>query len=222
LLGYTVVAGCSNIAVGQMCAYHKFPNYFPETGLPISESEWNLIRTVESYNNGVYNAGSNNAKNLVCLVISDLGKGNKSSWGIKQTSTSRANVCRYLLRLGYSNVSTFNYSHGGISTMLASGYPVLVRGDKIVSSNDDMDGELADHMWVIDGYGSVASLTGSSRISLVHCNFGWGGIADGWYTSGIFELYGSRWMHDQNVGDNIGVQNDYYQYNLKYIFYVLP
>ena len=57
--------------------------------------------------------------------------------------------------------------------------------------------------------------------NLLHCNYGWGGSCDGYYTSGIFDTrdYLPDYLIDESVGDVPDEKNNYYDLNLSIMQY---
>ena len=49
---------------------------------------------------------------------------------------------------------------------------------------------------------------------MVHCDFGWGGYCNGYFTSGVFDLYGD---HDEVEFDD---PQHYKTYDVNYNFYL--
>ena len=111
-----------------------------------------------------------------------------------------------------------DYSRARVVDMLNNNKPVYIRGAE--NNNDD------GHAWVIDGYHKykidewertfIGTFVDEERIiatynyDLLHCNYGWGGICDGYYTEGIFDTthgLGAN-MIDTSVGDK-GEAGDY-------------
>ena len=54
-----------------------------------------------------------------------------------------------------------------------------------------IDGLIDGHAWVIDGYKKRKYVSSSGHVDkrqyLVHCNWGWGGCNNGYFSSGIFK-----------------------------------
>ncbi len=61
-------------------------------------------------------------------------------------------------------------------------------------------------------------LVGRSEVNKVHCNFGWDGICDGYYSFGVFDL-SKRYVRDldESVGDRESYADRIYDTNLKMI-----
>ena len=116
------------------------------------------------------------------------------------TSTPQPNIVTLFNAAGYSNVNFVSYTLNSIQNMLDDNHPVLISAKK----TDDYS-EYGNHMWVIDGcnvykveywtrvYTYVNDFTWSyndyvdtHHYNLLHCNYGFRGSCDGYYSSGIF------------------------------------
>ncbi len=96
------------------------------------------------------------------------------SWGA--TGTLPLAVKSGLKTLGYVNVKTSEYNYmtynmiNEVRSMLLDDKPVLACGYKL----NDLE---HSHYWVIDGiYGIEGNTT-------IHCNWGWGGFRNGWFSA---------------------------------------
>lgn len=83
---------------------------------------------------------------------------------------------------GYKNVTLdWGYDENRVISALDKGCPVFISA---------ICGVLSGHGWVIDGYirRNYVSSTGSiaKKQTLVHCNWGWQGDCNGYFTSGVF------------------------------------
>lgn len=96
------------------------------------------------------------------------------SW--KATGTLPAAVTNGLKELRYTNVSrkpSYSLTNSQIQhifNMLSNNKPVIMGGWTLVKPNEA-------HYWVVDG------LRQSSSETLIHCNWGWGGEKNGWFSS---------------------------------------
>ena len=95
------------------------------------------------------------------------------------------------------------------------------------------------HSWLIDGcnvykvehwernfqtqFTYTDTLESVDEYNLVHCNYGWDGSCDGYYTSGIFDIRESlpSDMIDTTVDDKVGNLNYQLTYDIKVITYNL-
>ena len=112
-------------------------------------------------------------------------------WGTGMTYGKMASVCRYLKNTaGFGNADLKrSYSTDNIINMLENNKPIIVGAFDII--------ELSGHAWVIDGMiaqylyetaGSNSERQRLLRAPLFHCNWGWDGHHDGYYTSEIFRI----------------------------------
>ena len=119
--------------------------------------------------------------------------------GYKETSTSKTGIAGLFNTAGYINAMFRTYSLPTIEVMLEQDLPVLIAAE-------DSSGINQSHMWVIDGcnvykvedwvreYTYVDDfhwdyrdyISHSVSYNLLHCNYGYSGRCDGYYSSGIF------------------------------------
>jgi hypothetical protein len=116
---------------------------------------------------------------------------------------------------------TWSYSSTGVASptvvanTLLAGKPIAVRADPVPAPDQPAIG----HAWVIDGYGYMdfyreflrdnqTGTTGYVLITtnnslMVHCNFGWDGISDGWYIYGLFDTGHTPLLSGNNQGSGL-------------------
>lgn len=128
-------------------------------------------------------------------LISTIGQLMNAQYGIAGTSTNRTSVIPCFRALGYTNCGTLmSYNFERIMNSLQGLCPVWTRGHTTVGSG---------HAWVIDGYlfqyryatlwayspSSSTMIKTQVRMEreLIHCNWGWGGLSDGYFNSGVFD-----------------------------------
>ena len=134
------------------------------------------------------------------------------SW--KATGALPISVIKALTTLGYTNVETSQYNYmtydmiTDAGQMIQAGKPVILCGWAL----SDLENS---HYWVVDGiygYGDTAT---------IHCNWGWGGSGNGWFsascidynkpltsyssgpTSGSSQAWANIIMFTYNMTDNI-------------------
>lgn len=110
-------------------------------------------------------------------------------------------MAAFLSNINYSGVSYSNYSHANVKAALDAGCPVFVSAISCTGMLPDIT---TSHAWNIDGYKTrtirrtdyyyengqvVNTQTFYNYSTLVHCAFGWHGLDDGYYSSGIFGFY---------------------------------
>ena len=184
--------GCTTTATIQILAYLK--NVSLENKFGITNSTWYDIENCEY---GLANDPQ---------LSSDLAVlGKKAADGIGviynfafsgQTFATPSAAKRYLKSLGYSGAKTnIGYSLTKIKNMLKLRKPVLIGA---------LPSNIKGHAWVIDGiYEQRNTSYPANKQTLLHCNWGWGGNADGYYESELFDLtQGAVMFDDKDTGSS--------------------
>jgi len=128
-----------------------------------------------------------------------------NSFGFAWPSDARS--CLELL--GYQNVTlNWGYDENLVLRTLDDGCPVFM------SAIADL---YAGHAWVIDGYIKRDYVSNLGQVSksqtLVHCNWGWKGYCNGYFTSGVFHTKEAN-SYDYSYADqNNADENYWYAYN---------
>jgi hypothetical protein len=181
------VAGCVAIALAQIIAWNEKPatSYYGVT------STWDELR---SYNYKLKDGDdgyNENIGNDLAIIIHKIGIAVDMDYGSTGSEATSSKAKIYLKEeLNYSNVKRKDseyYEPKHVPEMLNRGLPVYVAAI----------GDGGGHAWIIDGiltqisylsqyHDDVLFATGATYRSLFHCNFGWGGIADGYYVPGVF------------------------------------
>ena len=199
-------AGCAVIAISQIMAYHRM-------GIIGSNYNWNIIN---SFVPGYVNIATEGEKTYMANYIYEV------RCGITSSLTDGINIreVRSFLRndTNYYDNDIYDYSRARVVNMLENDKPVYTRGEQ--------SGMNEGHAWVIDGYyqyrvdewerSYMGEFIDEERIiatynyDLLHCNYGWGGLCDGYYTQGTFDttrrLASNR--IDTAIGD-VGCEGDY-------------
>lgn len=219
------VAGCVPIAVGQIMYFNRQPNSI--NGITF---DWDLI---SEYEYGLHDR-SESAAIEVANFIFQVGTAMDTEYNMADnddnTDTSESSARNLLLSSGYSNATIEEYSLSAVINMVAiKEKPVYVGGY-------DISGQ-GGHAWVIDGckiynveYWVRHYITNleyeeyceeTKYYNLVHCNYGWGGSCDGYYTSGLFNTTIERSTEyiDNSVGDLRGTEDCILNNNLTLITY---
>ncbi len=196
-------AGCVTIAVAQILAYHGWPNDRRWWG---ERMDWDVVRTVYSRNNKDI-AGSEEAQRQAAALAREVGNWLNVSYGYDGSGTTDFMAKWYLKHLGYGSVERHcGVDESMISHLADAGRIVYVSG--------------RGHAWLIDGYietkrtrtyyenGKECCDTEYGRIR-VHCNFGWKGIADGYYFPGIFNTTQGPEKRDEFDSNSGKGQRDY-------------
>ena len=175
-------AGCVCIALSQIIAYHEYPYNLTCNRVPIDYPE---IKKIYSYDKRKYE-GSDEGKEMLALFCSGVGGWCRTkygsifgeAWGFAWPSDAK--YC--LETFEYKNVSlNWSYDERQVLKSLDNGCPVFMSA---------IAGLISGHAWVIDGYMKRNYVSSSGTVkesqTLVHCNWGWGGSCNGYFTSGIF------------------------------------
>ena len=169
-------AGCLAVALGQILAYHQYPNVIDNVYAPV----WQAIRT------NVWTPPTNNfimidySTDQVAILLSELGRNKYLAMKYKRggSESNPRRAAKTLEKLGYQNTGkTDGYDQTIILTHLNTDRPILIGATS--PKEESGDGKKHGHAWVIDGY--IHRLRGSQSEIMMHCNMGWGGQCDGYY-----------------------------------------
>lgn len=199
-------AGCVCIAVSQIMAYHEYPSALICNGVEI---DYSAIKDIYCYSD-LWGTGTEASQEMLARYISTVGAWCNTqyhsifgkSWGFSWPSD--AEEC--LSMFGYENVSlNMGYDETIVLQSLDDGCPVFMSA---------IAGIIGGHAWVIDGYikRNYVSNQGviSKRQTLVHCNWGWHGDCNGYFTSGVFRT------QEAEISDGLGQdseENYWYAFN---------
>jgi hypothetical protein len=177
--------GCVCIAVAQIIAYHEYPYPLTCNGVEI---DYNAIKQIYSYANINNYADSVSREMLARYAICVSGWCSTQygcifgeSWGFAWPSNAKE--CFEVF--GYNNVELrWGYHESIILQSLDAGCPVFMSA---------ISGVISGHAWVIDGYIKRNYVADSNpnyvekSQTLIHCNWGWHGDCNGYFTSGVFK-----------------------------------
>lgn len=179
-------AGCVAIAVAQIIAYHEYPNSLTCNGYLVN---WKGVKSICNISNRFAN-GTSYDRGAVAQLVSSIGGWCSMiytpSWAFALPRKARDCMSAF----GYQNVERdYGYSETKVVNMLRNDNPVFIAA---------ISGLFGGHAWVVDGlidrnrlksgYNSAGTLISTAKETqrLIHCNFGWQGTCNGYYTSGIF------------------------------------
>ncbi|MBE6220564.1 MAG: hypothetical protein E7127_02860 [Rikenellaceae bacterium] len=225
-----MLAGCGPIAVAQVLYFLRTPNSWSGVS---NYFNWDLISECEYQ--GEF---SDNACSEVAKFVSQIsGKICREKWHSEQyvnPGVEPENLIYDLEDFGLEVDSLGEYNFDLIKTLLNDDLPVITRGEFYNQYTGTFK-----HMWVIDGYKSHRESTylreyfgegprdytdtfiSSTDYNLVHCNYGWNGDCDGYYSSGVFDV--RTRLEDDMIIDEVGDVASSKLYNfeidLKYIHY---
>jgi hypothetical protein len=175
-------AGCVPIAVSQIMAYHGYPKNYVD---------WAGVRNIMNITNRSEETGTPAWRAAAATLVSRVGALCETKYTANWSFALPVDAKRCMAALGYSSVTRhIGYKSDKAIDMLKKGNPVFLAG---------ISGSTNGHAWVIDGYidrsrtikifntttGALVSTTTEKEV-LVHCNWGWQGNCNGYYTSGVF------------------------------------
>ncbi len=212
-------AGCVCIAMSQIIAYNEFPDELCCNGVDI---DYHSIKEIYKYENDCFTQGlddgTERSQEMLSQFIINVGGWCNTkyhacfgyTWGFAWPWDGRDCLSTF----GYKNVSlNWGYDEDTVIESLNNGCPVFMSAiAKLVSG----------HAWVIDGYikRNYTSNTGviSNQQTLVHCNWGWGGNCNGYFTSGVFKT-DSAVIRDEDLSHSM---KEKYWYAFNTITYDKP
>lgn len=188
--GHHALAGCIPVAIGQLFSYYKWPTDYnnkhynwEDDMMNCSKNTTNAI-TIESVSSLLYNISiACKAEYRGCNIIScpNYNKG---------TGVTESNICPALNEMGYNCSKFRQYSTTNVISAIENKRPVLVTG-----------WGSGGHGWIIDGYShcsrdlyvrhrpsGATMYVETERYSLLHCNYGWDGLSNGYYISEVFDV----------------------------------
>lgn len=162
--------GCGVIAVAQAIAYYGQCNMDYDFEALTAQSK-------------IYTSSSSSLKNEVSSFVGYIGSLSNANYTCDGTSTTTTKSRDVLLGQGYhvSYLHGPRYDNNIKYYSLADEDVILVRG----SSSD------SGHMWIFDGYTKTSERRGKivNTTYTIHCNWGWGGTANGWYANYFVPKY---------------------------------
>lgn len=201
-------AGCVPIAVGQIVAYHEYPN-LTCNNIRIDYEEIKSIKDTNNFSS-IGSAAAQLMAEYFIYNISGVGMCNviygkifNKSFGFALPTSAR----NCLELLGYKNVSLkWSYNESDVIKAIDNDCPVFISA---------IAGLVSGHAWVIDGYIKRNYVSSSGIVSksqyLVHCNWGWNGQNNGYFASGVFKTKSPVISDNWNV--NGMDENYWYAFN---------
>jgi len=180
--GEKTLAGCVQVAVGQVMKYHNFPERgvgAKTSDIEIKDGSSNLVRTDSMtavfdryYNWDIMDSNYSNAleyqNDEVAYLMRDLGVVNEASMGIAETGANIYNILDVLPEyFNYSN--TINLIRNDTEPNFAQ----KIRDE--IDLRRPVLFSIPGHLTVVDGYHN------DSAGNFFHINMGWGGSANDFY-----------------------------------------
>lgn len=217
-------AGCVPLSIAKVMAYNQKP---VDLYHDLYKINWSALKS--SYYIGNYNVSFNTIDgNLSAAHLLKLISTSVDSWYFCEgTFTFPHKTTPFMKSMGYTNWNIVDYKFETIKNMINANKPLLIfsipTGPFIVSPFNS-------HCWNIDGYkvkyrtikykhqeddGTFSFTERYEYLDMVHCDFGWHGVSNGYYVSDVFNSSDSNVeMDSSNNGNNFD-----YKYLKKLIVY---
>lgn len=226
-------AGCGTIAVAQVLTYLTYPNNITLNG---HSHDWSIITKFTYWGADTTNIYDRNCLSLFIYDLAlemnvDFGDGGEDDLGSGVPVEESEALFE---RLGYKNVNFESLTATKAYNMIWNNKPFYAYG--IDTRHVVVPRDVA-HAWVIDGWketktvvrkivtnnGIIISNTIDNEYTTLyaHCNFGWDGKCDGYYTFTIFNTLSQRPndMVETTYGDVIGTDRWLFTQNFNMIKY---
>lgn len=220
-------AGCAPVAFGLVMTYHKYPMHYIN---PITQTieytfNWNEMK------NDTYMTCSESTQYLLEILgrMQNLDATYTSNWtGVNLIDTAKleAHFAHTMSNFRYERPQSCAYDSLIVENQLRQGLPVIASGEPNKSTWDNQNG----HFWVIDGFrqydrdkkvvintdtGVLILSSVTQSLKYIHCNWGWGNDANGYFYNGVFDLnqsqkYPNNTQKQLTYKENIGIL-----YNIK-------
>lgn len=204
--------GCWAVAIGQVFAYHKYPQVL--NGTSFDYGGMTGRRYADQNMRSVY-------VDQIAQLLSSIGLGIDMDYGCSSSSANIDNVIPWLRKKGYQ-AETWRYDGGMVKKQIDLGHPVIMHGKRSkVKFFGVTLGYKNGHAWVIDGYKSTKTQYETYRVDLdkglyevtssvtkyidyyLHLNWGWGGQNNGYFAEGCFDASAYESLDDGSalIGD---------------------
>lgn len=188
-------AGCFPLAIAKIMAYFEYPDTYTFNGYTI---DWNELN-----NDFSSLIGSQSAAHL----LRSISHGCDCLYFYQGTFTFPSNATSYMRRIGFNNTHSYDYSFNRVTTALKNECPLIIYsipGINILNSHSwNIDGyKIKERSIITNTYDGKELISTSSRTetsNMVHCDFGWESVCNGYYVSGIFKLDDPNIEHDSNT-----------------------
>lgn len=213
-------AGCFPIAIAQIVAYHEKMSEC--NGYKLN---WDSIKkNLYVYNNNADSSASYEDKRAVAKLVRWISVFCHAVYTPDFTFVFPHDA-RIVMSFIYGNATTHcSYDNGVVYNMLKNNKPALV-----CAISKIFDG----HAWVVDGYlhrmrqeicirnrdGKERRDTTYREQQLVHCNWGWGGSCNGYYSQGVFNLKKGTVDVEEGLGETNSNNNYNFNWFLRVISY---
>lgn len=200
--------------------YHTHPSSFIIRGVPIN---WGQLK----------NNPKGNGADDAALLLRHIGEACGALYFSEGTFVFPSLAAAFMGNRGYVNVEYMDYNDTFVRQMLDMHCPILICSvPKLGTLNYDL---AKSHAWNLDGYlmnvmtyridyyrdGLLLKTENvNQNVFMLHCDFGWKGKCNGYFTSGVFNLRGKDVIFDDET--DAGLVNTNYNWYLKMIKYNKP
>jgi len=225
-------AGCSAIAVAQVLVsnyWHYGSVVGSIKGTPI---DWTLIRrAIQNPNLLIATEGKPSTltpeAKAVSMLIYAIGVVLNMDYGLDGSSASLKDSRDGLTYVLYKGVNDHTYRDSYVRTMM------LDRKKTTIVRGHSSTGRKLNHQWNIDGWlyrmryiktyyrNGTTSISSKEQVpqTLIHCNFGWNGLCNGYYFSGSFNTTTKPVDQESGIDNVEGTQDGNYTDDLRMITY---
>ena len=244
--GSSVNAGCGAIAIAQLVYYYKSPSVingytvdwedlalceYVYTGPGfIGGGQVGPLWTINPGGGGIELINPGNVE--VAKFVYNIGMAIGIDYYNGERDALVSEMRLWLNEVGY-NCTYKDYNLVAIKNMIANHKPVIITGYRHTSN-----GNTSSHGWLIDGWkdyvirtttasdveGEVGTVEPEYTITetyydKIHCNFGWGGRCDGYYTGDIFDCHTINYDIELGVGDTPYSSDEDYVYTFWFHYF---
>lgn len=204
------LAGCVPVAIAQFLFHTKWSEGTTSITVNNTPIDLSLVSYCQ-FGEGARAVHLREAAKLIHAVGVSLGINYSSGYvGVVMSD----GVQSFMRSLGYSGAHYTEWEYNPVfSKVYGLGKPMIMRGKQSGADNG--------HAWVLDGWDEYQ--IGCPRFTIdggvvydyltarkVHCNFGWGGLCDGYYTIGAFDTTVENPDIELGVGDYKGTATSNY------------
>lgn len=221
-------AGCGPIAIAQLLAFYQYPENNNVSGF---NCPWSLLNQC-NYPTAPEDFPSQ-AATYLASYINGLGVQMGTEYGDTGSSTKSSNMIAFLNSIGVSTTSLEWTAGSGVTSIVQNRISIEEEPVPIIGFYGTESNEC--HIWLLDGvhqyrervyvqyYGEFGylpkELVTDTWKRYFHCNYGWQGLCDGYYTHGLYNTAQKlldKYI-DTSVGDYKGIGG--YNFNKRMLIY---
>lgn len=189
-------AGCWAAAVAQLMAYYYYPKRVSCKGMT-QDVNWDVVTFFRDARNLVGGEADQIAK-----LYAIIGKNVGMEYDCDGSGAKDKSVMSYLKSIGYTSCATSDYTFEKVKGQLDLRRPVLMTGER----KKFLFVKYKGHAWIVDGYSAskveyynykLNTETGYATNTLqqttytnplLHVNWGWNGLFNGYFAAGCFDV----------------------------------